>query len=70
MKKLHKNCNQKTSSIIFYIRKELKAQPLFENETFEAVTYIRYVFIYVYYITIKICPNQQTSSDSFLQRVL
>ena len=49
----------------FCIRKELKAQPLFKNETFEAATYIRYVFIYMYYITIKICPNQQTSSNSF-----
>ena len=66
-KKFHKNCNLKTSSIPFYICKELKVQPLFENETFEEATYIRYVFIYMFYITIKICPNQQTSSDSFLR---
>ena len=66
IKKLHKSCNLNTSSIPFCIRKELKAQPLFENETFEAATYIRYVFPYIYYIAIKIFPNQQTSSDSFL----
>ena len=33
----------------FCIRKELKAQPLVKNETFEAATYIRYVYIYVLY---------------------
>ena len=37
-KKLHKNCNLKTSSIPVGIRKELKGQPLFKSEPFEAAT--------------------------------
>ena len=43
IKKLHKNCNLKTSFIPFCICKDSKAQPLFQNEIFETATYIRYV---------------------------
>ena len=70
-KKLHKNCNLKISSIPVCIRKELKGQPLFQNEPFEGATYIRYIYIYIY-ICVCVCvcvsynyQNLSKSADFF-----